>query len=184
MSTAATSPPPTPAANEFDANAWRQRLAGLTDPDYSAGDDDPAQAEQKEAAIELCLCLCDLFGASLDRMTLWDRIGSALASSAAKVDNGDIDRFVTMCLEHVLADVGAAGRHTGVAALLHAASEKNLSWRQGFVRYVAGHVYTIPVHARIRWEKIKVQRKDDRAYREGGKLSTGEIVEKGGEDDE
>lgn len=162
----------------FDAESWRQRLAGLIDPDAHDDDDNPAAIEHKNQSVELCLCLCELFGDSLDRMTLWDRIGSALATACAKCDDGDIDRYVTLCLEHVKADVGAAGRNQGVAAMLYLASEKSASWRQGLVRYIAAHIYTIPVHARIRWEKVKIARKDERSLRKGGELSTGEIVEK------
>lgn len=148
--------PPLPGT--FDANLWRQRLAGLTDPDYSA-DDNPAAQEYKVRAVELVLCLCELFGDSLDRMTLWDRIGSALGASCAKCDDGDIDRFVSAALEHVKADAGASSRNDRLAKQLPAMCAKGLSWRQGFVRYVASHSFSVLAHGRLAWEKVKEGRK-------------------------
>lgn len=111
-------------------------------------------------------------------MTLWDRIGSALSTAVAKCDDGDTDRMISLCLDHVRADAGAAGRHIGLSALLYAAGEKTLAWRQGWSRYIASHSYALLAHARLRWEKVKVQRNDERALARGGKLSSGEIVEK------
>lgn len=146
-------PPPT-----FDAQLFRQKLAGLTDPDYSAGDDNSAAAEHKRAAIDLCVCLCELFGESLDRTTLWDRIGSALMGACPKCADGDTDRFVSLCMEHVRADVGRASRHEILPKLLADWSERPAVWRQGFVRYVATHLFSIVPHARLAWERVKERR--------------------------
>lgn len=184
MSTQATfsSPPPPPPT--FDAESFRQKLAGLTDPDYSGTEDNSTAVEHKQWAIDLCVCLCEVFGdkgrgGPLDRLTLWDRIESALRTATAKVDDGSVDRLLTLCLEHVHA-IGYARnvRYLGLLAL----SDKPLAWRQGFVRYIDRHVPAVLGHAVRAWEQVKDQRRDERALRDGGiVLSTGEIVEKGGE---
>jgi len=184
MNTQATSPSPPPMPSpvgSFDAAAWRLKLAGLTDPDYSTPTDGNASAaEHKQWAITMCLACCDLFGASLDRMTLWDRIPGALATACAKCDDGDIDRYVSLALSHIKADASRAARHIDIAALLYQASTKPASWRQGLVRYIATHDFSIVSYARRAWEQTKADRKDERVYKTGGELSTGEIVEKGG----
>lgn len=174
MSTLQISPP-----QSFDAERWRQSLAGLTDPDYS-GDDNPQAAEHKSASIDLCICLCELFGTSLARETLWERIGSALQTASAKSDDGDCDRLVSLALDHIRAEVGQSGRNVNLAALLYAANGKTLAWRQGWPRYISSHVFSIVTHARMRWETVKQERADVRALKHGGTVpSTGEIVERG-----
>lgn len=157
MSTQATSQSPPRPPQTFDPETFRQTLAGLTDPDYS---DDAAGAadEYKASAIDLCLCLCELFGESLDRTTLWDRIASALATAAAKANDGNTDRFASLCLDHVRADPGQASRHDRFSAWLTVASAKPMAWRQGVVRYVVGHSYALIAHARLAWEKVKAGR--------------------------
>ncbi len=156
MSTQAISlPPPLPT---FDSAVFRLKLAGLTDPD-SSGEDNPSAAEHKATSIDLCVFLCELFGETLDRLSLWDRIASALATAASKTDDGDTDRFITLCLEHVKADPAAAARHLPLGGLLSACDGKSLAWRQGWVRYISGHSYAIVSHARATWEQVKESRK-------------------------
>lgn len=79
--------------------------------------------------------MCELFGESLDRVTLWDRIGSAIATAAAKCDDGDTDRFASLCLEHVKADHAAAARHEGFAAWVVTMAARDDAYRQAFVRH-------------------------------------------------
>lgn len=155
-------------------------MAGLTDPDYLApADDNHAAAEHKKWAIALCLICCDLFGESMDRMTLWERIPSGLAVACVKCDDGDIDRFISLVLDHIKADPARAARMIEVEELLFATSTKPISWRQGFVRYIASHSFSIIAYARREWENTKDKRRDDKAKKTGGTLSTGEIVERG-----
>lgn len=176
MNTQVITPPPS-----FNANEWRQQLAGLIDPDYSTPlDDNKAAAEHKKWAIGLCLACCDLFGESLDRMTLWDRIPSGLATACVKCDDGDIDRFVDYVLSHIKAEPARAARHEDVGIMLAEASMKPTSWRQGLVRYIASHGFAIIAYSRREWETTKEQRRDAKALKEGGILSTGELVTKGG----
>jgi hypothetical protein len=132
----------------------------LTDPDYSAGDDNSASAEHKDMAVKLCVVLCELFGESLDRMTLWDRIASALATAAAKTNDGDTDRFISIALDHVRADAGKASRNEVLPMMLYDMAEKPAAWRQGFVRYVASHSFAILAHGRLKWEHVKAARKE------------------------
>lgn len=99
--------------------------------------------------------MCELFGESLDRMTLWDRIGSALSTSAAKCDDGDTDRFASLCLEHVKADHAAAARHEGFAAWVVAMASRDDAYRQLFVRHCGSKTAIVLVHARHAWEQRK-----------------------------
>lgn len=100
--------------------------------------------------------MCELFGDNLDRMTLWDRIGSALGSAAAKCDDGDTDRFASLCLEHIKADSSAAARHEGFANWVVTMAARDDAYRQLFVRHCGNKTAIVLVHARHAWEKFKI----------------------------
>lgn len=176
MNTQATTlPPPLPT---FDAAHFRLVLAGLVDPDY-AGEDSAAAAQHREWAVDWCVCLCDLFGDSIDRVTLWTKIAAALSAACAKCDDGDVERFVDLCLRTVQADAGLAAASPDLDRLLLTASAKPISWRQGLVRYIESRTFAITAHARRQWGTVKAGRRDARALSEGGTLSTGEVIERG-----
>lgn len=105
--------------------------------------------------MQLCLALCELFGKSLDRLTLWDRIGSALLTAAAKCDDGDTDRFAALCLDHVKGDPAAAARHEGFSALVVTLAARDDAYRQLFVRHCGQKAAVVLVHARAAWERRK-----------------------------
>lgn len=138
----------------IDTMEFRQRMAGLIDPNRK-----PTGAAEtasiKEEAKQLCLAMCELFGESLDRMSLWDRIGSALATAAAKCDDGDTDRFASLCLEHIKADDAAAARHEGFAAWVLTMATRDDAHRQAFARHCGGKTAIVLVHARAAWEQRK-----------------------------
>lgn len=150
MSTPATSPPlPT-----IDTAALRRKLAGLADPLNRA----PGATEHheiREAASRLCSILASLFGESLDRMTLWDRIGSAFATSLAQVSDDDCDRFVTLCLEHVKADPGKAAACGALGQMLATFAARPPEWRFAFLQHINTHSFAVLVHGRARWELVK-----------------------------
>lgn len=122
------------------------------------GDGSDLAEGYKVAAVDLCLCLCELFGETLDRKTLWEKIGSALRTAAAKSDDGDTDRFMSLCLEHVRAEDGAASRCQRLADVLRRLISVPLAWRQSWVRYVASRVPAILAHSRAAWEIVKAER--------------------------
>lgn len=160
MSTLQISPSIPPPLPRFDANLFRQKLAGLADPDsLDESDVGEMREEQKRLATELCLMLATHFNRkTLEAVTLWSRIGTALATASVKVQDGDMSRFCTLCLETVKAHPGifAADEkaHTVVSELIG----KSPEWRQSFVRYIAGRSFIIVILARAAWEYVKADR--------------------------
>jgi len=152
------SAPPTAALPEpppsFDADEFRRTLAGLCDPDAGEFPDAPS-VEYEESAVELGLCLCELFGSSLDRLTLWDRIATAISTAAVKCDDGDVSRFVSLALDHVRADPGRAAVNPRLGELLSKTMTRNPSWREGFVRWMGSHLYVLMVYVRRAWQDVK-----------------------------
>jgi len=129
-------------------------LAGLTDPDRR-----PESAGEREAvrqdAVRFCSILAHLFGESLERTTLWERIGSALSTSLAKVTDDDLDRFTTLCLEHVCAEDARVAACEPLLGLLQTWAARPREWRQALLHYLATHRTAALVHARARWERVK-----------------------------
>lgn len=89
----------------LDTVAIRQRLAGLSD--RSAAKPPAFHNAVKELAVDFCATLPRIFGSELDRMTLWDRIGSAITTSRAKNPGEDVDGFIQSVCDHIKASMSA-----------------------------------------------------------------------------
>lgn len=94
----------------------------------------------------------------LDPMTLWSRIGTALATSSVKVQDGDLSRFITLCLEAVKAHPGIFAADEKALALVGALIEKSTEWRESFVRYISARSYIVIILGRGAWENVKAER--------------------------
>ncbi len=137
----------------LDTELFRRKLAGLVDPDRV-----PGRAEHetvRQDAIRFVTVLAHLFGESLDRITLWEKIGAALRTSLAKVADGDLDRFANLCLEHIVAEDSKVAACKALLQLLESWANRPPEWRQAFLHYITTHRIPLLVHGRKRWEEVK-----------------------------
>lgn len=142
---------PTQAIEPLSAEIFRQEIAGLME----RHEDDTEPDDFGAAASLLCVVLAEQFdSASLDRLTLWDRISSGILTAAAKVDDGDLERFLTLCLEHVKAAPGRAATSETVLRLV-GTFDQGEAWRIGFLRYLQSHIYCVLIHGRAAWQQHK-----------------------------
>lgn len=141
----------------IDTTEFRRRVAGLIDPNRKATGEAEVASLKEEAKL-LCLAMCELFGESLERMTLWDKIGAALSAAATKCDDGDTDRFAALCLETIKADDSAAARHDGFANWVTTMATRDDAYRQAFVRHCGAKTAIVLVHARHAWEQRKAMK--------------------------
>lgn len=138
----------------IDPAEFRRRVANLIDPNRKpTGAAETASV--KEEAKQLCLALCELYGDDLDRIKLWDRIGTALTTAASKCDGGDTDLFASLCLDHVKADGAKAARHEGFANWVVTMASRDAAYRQLFVQHCGQKTPIVLVHARAAWEQFK-----------------------------
>jgi hypothetical protein len=137
----------------MDYQAFRRKLAGLADPERKI--EAAEKVEVKEAAIRLCSIFANLFGESLDRITLWEKIGSALRTSCAKVSDDDLDRFVTLCLEHIQAEDSKVAACAALMQMIETFAVRPSEWKYAFTAYINTHRTALLVHARSRWESVK-----------------------------
>lgn len=136
----------------------RERIAGLVDPNNTLA---PGWAEeQKRKAIEFVASLPEVFGDTLDRMTLWDRIGTALQSAHAKTVGADCEFFVSRVLDHIQAAPSAVARNVSVQFMLDWLAGCSVEARQAWLAYLHTHFYAVLVNAKAAWEERKLERKD------------------------
>lgn len=143
-------PPPLPTV---DTMAFRQRLAGLVDPlpQKQQFFDDHA----KQLSVRFLSILPKLFGSSLDRLTMWDKIASAVQSAYAKNASGDTDLFVQHVLETIQAEPSKTVACEPFEKVLDEIGAMNRDQQQDWLTYMATHLVPVLVFAR-------------RAYKSGG----------------
>lgn len=138
----------------IDPQQFRLKVAGLIDPNRKPTG--AAETESiKQLAIDLCLTMCELYGESLDRMSLWDRITTALKTAAAKCDDGDVERFAALCMDHVKADYARAAANVRFSNFVSTMETRDEAFRQAFVRHCDLKASIVAVHARNRWAEVK-----------------------------
>lgn len=151
-------PPPLPLLNTEE---FRQKLAGLVDPRSELSSTEIAA--QRDYAVEFVSALPIVFGDSLDRTTLWDRIGTALEIGYAKTVGDDVDFFISAVLEHIKANAAAVARCEKIAGVIawlaSCTSEEKHTW----LAYMATHRYAVLVRGRSKWEASKVQKEEANA---------------------
>lgn len=145
---------------ELDAEAFRRRLAGFDKPT-----DAPSlpPEEIRQHAIRFVAALPLVFGDTLDRTTLWDRIASALETAYAKSVT-DRDLFITAVLEHIKAEPTKAVNCEPLQGIMLA--EWTQADSEAWMRYLATHRLAVLVHAKSAWEGVKTERKTRRKARE------------------
>ncbi len=143
----------------LDAERFRRELAGLID---DAPQPERLEADFKEMSAALCVLLARHYDPNAkDRLQLWEHISKSLALACAKVSSGDLDMFVSLCLDAVRADHGQVVANEQSQWLIGCLTEREESWRLGFIRYIQTHSYVVLVHGRRLWEMDK----EDRASR-------------------
>lgn len=153
MSIRATSPPDLPPIAVIDFDEFRRKLAGLSSPESRSA---MTPAVIKDMAVRFVTILADLFGDDLERITLWTRIDTALATSLAKVgSSNDIDQFASFCLEHVKAEAGQSAASQPLLAILDTMNRVPSEDRHAFLGYFRDHRYPAIVFGRQRWELVK-----------------------------
>lgn len=148
--------PPLPST--LTPEKFRQIIAGLVDPD--ANPENPGSSDEyRDAAESLYLILATHFNRkALDAKTLWTRIASGVTVACRSVPDGDVGRFVEICLKHVQARESMFAADEEASAFLMQHDEMSPAWRQGFIRWLDTHGTIATVYGRCEWEKGRAGR--------------------------
>lgn len=161
-----------PLIGELTPEQFRLKLAGLADPDAAPQGPSPQDAALTQhattdviraTAIQFIAILPELFGESLDRKTLWDRIGTGLQSAYAKTPGCDHEYFIQQVLDHIKSEPAKAAGNARLAEILAAIGEWQDANRQAFISCFNSRLIPMLVHAKVAWEAKKEERKADRS---------------------
>jgi hypothetical protein len=131
---------------------YRQMLAGLIDPQQKLELTD--REVVRHTAIDFVACLPRIFGPELDRMTLWDRIGSAVQVAFSKTVDDDHEFFISEVCRHIMAGTAAA-RCEELNTVLQRVTAWEAEQRVAWMQYLASHLPVVLINARAEWEKVK-----------------------------
>ena len=158
----------TPPISELSTEEYRQKLAGLIDPEQEVADD--RRTEIKQVAIDFVALLPLFFGEELERTTLWDRIGTGLQTALAKTASSDHEFFAQCVLSHILANPAKTASNGQLRDLLDKVGAWTDGDRQAWMRCFGTHLIPILVYARANWEDAKGKSKQARGLKtKGGK---------------
>jgi hypothetical protein len=139
-----------PPLERLSPQEVRQRLAGLIDPAEAVTVTD--KETYRLLAVEFCAALPAVFGDTLDRMTLWDRIASGIQSGYAKTVSGDLELFVQHVLEHIRADASRVVACDRICSAQERLFDLSTDDRQAFLTYLVTHLIPVLVFARKEWK--------------------------------
>ncbi len=124
----------------------RQRLAGLIDQQSQA--EEWFNESAKSLSIGFCAALPAVFSDSLDRVTMWDKIASAIQSAYAKTVGGDLDLFMQQVFESIQADPSKVVASDRMVSAIDSLQRMDEQQRQDWMRYLVTHLIPVLVHAR------------------------------------
>ena len=146
-----------PLLGELTTEEFRQKLAGLIDPQEQATPE--RRQELKDLSIQFAATLPEVFGEDLDRKTMWDRIGTGLQAAFAKTAGDDHEFFIQQVLEHIKAEPSKASINDSLGQVIATLAVWSSSNRQAWITYFNTYLIPILVHARAGWTKTKETRK-------------------------
>ncbi len=139
----------------LDCAEYRRRLAGLSD---TAGIEGGFADQYRDLSSECVLLLAICFNRrSLDAVTLWSRIDSAIQKGLAECDGEDVGRFLSACLEHVLANINVSATQPDAIRIQQTLLGLTDDGRVYFLQYMAKHRYVAIVLGREKWENRKAE---------------------------
>lgn len=141
-----------PPLGDMTTEQYRQHLAGLIDPRQKIATTD--REVVRLTAIDFVACLPKIFGSDLDRITLWDRIGSAIEVAYSKTIDDDHEFFISEVCRHIMAGTAAA-RCDDLVKIIVRVSEWESEQRVLWMSYLSSHLPIVLVNARSAWESFK-----------------------------
>lgn len=140
---------------QLEPAQFRQKIAGLVDPERQTTGSEAYSIS--EEAVRFATILASLFGDDLDRLTLWDRISSALITAYRKSPD-DLEVFVNHCLEHIKAEHSRVAASEPLSTFLATMESRDQSVKKSFLSHIERRYFILIVKARARWQEVKAGR--------------------------
>lgn len=123
----------------------------MTDPSIKT---DGVKENLINEAVDFVAELPIFYSDSLDRMSLWDRIGNGLVAASQKC-NGDVELFINQVLVYIKADTSKVAASERLSNMMYTMSQRDKSWKETFLRQFQEYHYLIIVKARMVWNNRK-----------------------------
>lgn len=147
------STPAPPIPPSIDSAEIRRKLAGLVD--HSSRVPSPAETEEvKILAVRFVNILANLFGDSLDRATLWDRIDSAIATSVQK-SAPETSSTSPRSASHIDASPSRVAACIPLLQVIEQVAVRPQDWRANLLAHMNTRRFVVIAFARSRWQLIK-----------------------------
>jgi len=135
---------------QLTPNEFREKIAGL---ENSLKKMDAFEEKGlNEEIIRFLIILPEVFGDSLDRKTLWERIGNGLISSLAKAGD-NFELFINYCLEYIKAGSGRTAANEKLSLFLESSLIRPAIWQLQFLKTIEKKHYILIVKARLEWNR-------------------------------
>lgn len=131
--------------SRISAEEFRRRLAGLESPERKF-DEYELQAIKLEG-VQFVLALREVYGQTLDRKKIWERITNGLPVAAAK-SMGRIDKFIAEMLAYVHADANAVVGNPALKKIVDEINCKTKEHQRQFIRFCVEYRMLIALAAR------------------------------------
>ena len=117
--------------NQYTAEAFRQKLAGLESPEKRLTTIETEKI--KNLSVKMIRALHKVFGEGLDRKTVWERISNGIIVSSAK-SGGNGSKFLAELLDYVKASPGMVASNDDLKDLTIAMASGTPEVQRHFIR--------------------------------------------------
>lgn len=150
----------------ISAEEFRRKLAGLESTERNS---DAENQEMMKLGIDLVIVLRNVFGDSLDRKTLWHRIGNGISVAAHKCA-GSAEKFIAETLDYVKADESAVVVNDKLKAVHKTVKGQSKDWQMSFIRTCLTYKNLLMLEAReIATDRFVRKEYEQGRVSEGGK---------------
>jgi len=137
---------------QYSAESFRRKLAGLEALETKFSNEEVEK--MKILGVELVKALRNVFGSSLDRMSLWNRISNGLSIAAAK-SQGKVDKFFVGLLDYVRAEAHIVASNESLITISDKLLGMSPEQQRMFIRICAEYRMLLCLQAREDVEEYK-----------------------------
>jgi len=138
---------------QFSAEQFRQKLASLEAPEKKFNEDELEML--KTVAVEMIKAMRDVFGGSLDRKTVWERISNGIPIAAAK-SGGKGDKFLAALLDYVKAEANFVVSSDGMKRVLETVVRMTPETQRQFIRTCVEYRMLLCLEAREEVQNARI----------------------------
>lgn len=144
-------PQPLPS---LDTQSLRAALAGIVD-NHATVETADFRGVARELWVNYLSTLPLVFGDSLERKTMWSKIGAVVIAAIAKTRDGDLSQFHHYVLEGIQSELSLAVACKPLSLALMAILDHSPSHHASLLHFLRDRVATLLTFAQSKWTDYK-----------------------------